>query len=435
MVEMTSSLWWGLAGLLPLLVYIVLVFRGMDILAATVISVVLGAVLSHQTLLSFGSALASAMGSFLAMVGLIIMLGRGLGEVLAATGVSHTIVHRIIHGIGIDSEKKAMAGIMTACLVMVGLLGTMAGGNAIIAPIVVPIAAAVGLSRSTVGVIFQAVGEEALILGPFTPPVITLLGLTKIGYGDMLLYVCGPVALITLSVTWLMIQRIQRRTRDSQRYQLPEAVERFIPTSRSNRATAVFALCFVAAVIWGIAAHAPTSFVVVIMLGLSLVTGLAGGLNLEGVLRLVIKGMAGNVGLFLLFLLLDPFIIFVEKAGGFAALAALLKPVMELGGKSAIVITGGFLGAFGISGATVATLKLLHEMFNPLLAKYGVSMLAWSLALVVATRVHNFVFPGANMVSSLGFAESDDMRSMLQNGWVVAACQLGFLTGFALLFA
>jgi Na+/H+ antiporter NhaC len=365
------------------------------------------------------------MGSFLAMVGLIIMLGRGLGEVLAATGVSHTIVHRIIHSIGVDSEKKAMAGIMAACLVMVGLLGTMAGGNAIIAPIVVPIAAAVGLSRSTVGVIFQAVGEEALILGPFTPPVITLLGLTKISY----------LALVTLSVTWLMIQRIQRRTRDSHGYPPSLEAERFAPTPRSNRATAVFALGFLAAVLWGIAFHAPTSFVIVIMLGLSLLTGLTGGLSFEEVLQLVIKGMAGNVGLFLLFLLLDPFISFVEKAGGFAALATLLKPGMELGGKPAIVITGGFLGAFGISGATVATLKLLHEMFNPLLARYGVSMLAWSVALVVATRVNNFVFPGANMVSSLGFAGSDDMRSMLQNGWVVAACQLAFLSCFALLFA
>jgi Na+/H+ antiporter NhaC len=188
-------------------------------------------------------------------------------------------------------------------------------------------------------------------------------------------------------------------------------------------------------VVYGIIIQAPTSFVVVIMLGLALVTGVSGGLGLEEILRLVVKGMAGNVNLFLLFLLLDPFIVFVEKGGGFAALTTLLRPMMESGGKPAIVITGGFLGAFGISGATVATLKLLHEMFNPLLGRYAVSMLAWSLALVVATRVHNFVFPGANMLSSLGFAQSDDMRSMLRNGWAVAACQLVFLVLFSLMFA
>jgi H+/gluconate symporter-like permease len=434
-VEMTPELWWGLLGLAPLLIYIVLVFRGMDILPATAICVVIGALLSRQSLASFGGALAAAMGSFLALVGLIIMLGRGLGEVLTATGVSHTIVHRIIHGIGVDTEKKGMLGIMVACLVIVGLLGTMAGGNAVIAPIVLPVAASLGLSRSTVGVIFQAVGEEALILGPFTPPVITLLGLTGIDYGTMLVCVSGPIALITLAVTWLMIQRIQHRTRDSSPYELPAGIQRFTPTPRSSRATVAFVATFLAAVAYGIVVKAPTSYVVVIMLGLSFVTGFVGGLRLDAILGLIVRGMAGNVGLFLLFLLLDPFISFVEKAGGFAALTTLLKPFMEQGGKGAIVITDGFLGAFGISGATVATLKLLHEMFNPLLTRFGVSMVAWSLALVVATRVHNFVFPGANMVSPLGFAESDDMKSMLRNGWVVAACQLTFLTVFSVAFA
>jgi H+/gluconate symporter-like permease len=433
--DFNPALWLGLLGLLPLVLYIVLVFRNVDILTATAICVVAGALLSHQTLVSFGAALANAMGSFLALVGLIIMLGRGLGEVLNATGVSRVIVYRIIHSIGVDTEKKAMFGIMLSCLVVVGLLGTMAGGNAVIAPIVLPIAAAVGLSRSTVGVIFQAVGEEALILGPFTPPVITLLGLTKISYGEMLLFVSGPVAAITLLVTWCVIQRIQRKTRDINPYEKPDETVRFEPTPRSRRATRVFAFTFLAAVVYGIIVKAPTSFVVVIMLGLSFITGMVGGLKADEILKLVVKGMAGNVNLFLLFLLLDPFILFVEKAGGFTALTTLLKPLMEVGGKSGIVITGGFLGAFGISGATVATLKLLHEMFNPLLTGYAVSMLAWSLALVVATRVHNFVFPGANMLSSLGFAESDDMRSMLRNGWIVASCQLLFLTVFSIFFA
>jgi H+/gluconate symporter-like permease len=434
-IAINPPLWLGLLGLSPLVIYIVLVFRGVDILPATVISVLVGALLSHQTILSFGAALADSMGSFLALVGLIIMLGRGLGEVLNATKVSHTIVYRIIHTIGVDTEKKAMLGIMLACLIIVGLLGTMAGGNAIIAPIVLPVAAAVGLSRSTVGVIFQAVGEEALILGPFSPPVITLLGLTKISYGEMLLYVSGPVAIITLLVTWFVIQRIQRSTREITPYENQYQLNRFEPNPRSRRATAAFLCTFLAAVVYGITVKAPTSFVIIIMLGLSFVTGLMGGLKPGEILKLVIRGMAGNVGLFLLFLLLNPFIIFVEKAGGFAALTTLLKPLMEVGGKSMIVITGGFLGAFGISGATVATLKLLHEMFSPLLTGYSVSMLAWSLALVVATRVHNFVFPGANMVSSLGFAESDDMKSMLRNGWIVATCQLTFLTIFSLTFA
>ena len=429
------NVWWGLLGLLPLVVYIVLVFRDVDPLPATAICVLIGAILTHQSLISFGEALAKATGSFLALVGLIIMLGRGLGEVLTETKVSHTLVHKIIFGIGIDTEKKAMLGIMLACMVVIGLLGTMAGGNAILAPIVLPIAASVGLSRSAVAVIFQAVGEEALILGPFTPPVVTLLGLTQIGYGEMILFAAGPIALITFTATWFMLQRIQRRTKEINPYEQIKDVEQFVPTPRSRRATGTFVALFLAAVVYGIIAKAATSYVIIVMLGLAVMTGLVGGLKFDDILKLIIKGMAGNVGLFFLFLLLEPFINFIRLAGGFKALAIILKPLVDLGGKTAIVILGGLIGAFGISGATVATLNMLHSMFNPLLSKLSVSMLAWSVALIVATRVSNFVYPGANMFSSLGFAETKDLKSMLKNGWVVAACQILFLVFYSLLFA
>ncbi|MGZ3537206.1 MAG: permease, partial [Thermodesulfobacteriota bacterium] len=395
----------------------------------------IGAILTHQSLISFGEVLAKAMGSFLALVGLIIMLGRGLGEVLTETKVSHTLVHKIIFGIGINTEKKAMLGIMLACMVVVSLLGTMAGGNAILAPIILPIAASVGLSRSTVAVIFQAVGEEALILGPFAPPVITLLGLTKIGYGEMILFVAGPIALITLTATWVMLQRIQRKTKETNPYDRLEGVERFVPTRQSKRATNTFVVLFFAAVIYGIIAKAATPYVIIVMVGLAVLTGLVGGLKFDHTLKLIVKGMAGNVELFFIFLILEPFINFIELAGGFKALTTILTPLVNLGGKTAIVIVGGLVGAFGISGATVAELKMLHSMFDPLLSKVGVSMLAWSVALIVATRVTNFIYPGANMFSSMGFAETKDIKSMLKNGWVVAICQIIFLVIYALLFA
>ena len=66
-------------GLLPLLLYIVLVLREMDPLPATIICVVVGAVINAKSLIAVGTDLSKAMGSFLGLVGLIIMLGRGLG--------------------------------------------------------------------------------------------------------------------------------------------------------------------------------------------------------------------------------------------------------------------------------------------------------------------------------------------------------------------
>jgi hypothetical protein len=429
------NIWWGLLGLLPLLIYVVLVFRDMDPLPVTVLCVLIGAILTHQSLISFADVMSKAMGSFLALVGLIIMLGRGLGEVMTEAKVSHTLVHRIIYGIGVDTENKAMLGMMLACLVVVGLLGTMAGGNAILAPIVLPIAAAAGLSRSTVGVLFQACGEEALILGPFTPPVVTLMGLTHTNYGEMLLKVALPIALVTLVTTWIVVHRIQKATKNSNAYVVPENVEQFIPTTRQNWASILFVITFIIAVVYGIIAKAGTAYVIVVMLSLSLITGLAGGLSVERISKLVVKGMAGNVGLFILFLFLEPFMNFVEQAGGFKALAIIFQPLVNLGGKPFVAIMGGLTGAFGLTGATVAVMKMLNDMFGTLVTQFGVSMAAWSVGLVVATRVANFVYPGSNMFSSMGFAESQDIKSMIKNGVTVAGAQIVFLIIYAYLFS
>ena len=436
MTDPGFNIWWGLVGLIPLLLYIVLVLREMDPLPATVICVVLGAIINAKSLVAVGTDLSKAMGSFLGLVGLIIMLGRGLGEVLSETKVAHTLVYKIIYGIGVNTQKKALLGIMMATMVIVGLLGTMAGGVAIIAPIVNPIAAAVGLTPAAVAVLYQSVGEEALTLGPFTPPVVTLIGLTKLDYGTMLLTAALPIAFVTLLVTWFMVQRIQLSTVEK----MPEGmavgkeIETFHPTTHSQRATTTFIVLFAALIAYGIYVKAATPFVISVMLILSFVVGMVGGMKFDSVCKSIVKGMAGNVGLYLLFILLELFINYVELAGGFHALTYLMMPLINIGGKVAVVIAGGAIGAFGISGAVVAELVTLNKMFVSLLKEYNVSMIAWAVALIVATRVTNFIIPGSNMVAMMGFAQSNNLKAMMRNGYVVALAQTGLLIVYAFAF-
>lgn len=437
MVDANFNLWWGLVGLIPLLVYMVLVLREMDPLPATIVCVAIGAVINAKSLVAVGADLSKAMGSFLGLVGLIIMLGRGLGEILSETFVAHTLVYKIMYGIGVNTQKKAMLGIIAASMVIVGLLGTMAGGVAIIAPIVNPIAVAVGLTPSAVAVLYQSAGEEALTLGPFTPPVVTLIGLTKLDYGTMLMTTAIPIALVTLIACWFMVGRIQRDTADKAPVDptLLADTAAFTPTPTSRRATNIFVFTFIALIVYGIFIKAQTPYVISVMLILAFVVGFAGKMKFEAICRGVVRGMAGNVGLFLLFILLELLINYVEKAGGFAALTYLLMPLIKLGGKAAVVIAGGAIGAFGISGAVVAELMTLNKMFSGLVGQYGVSMIAWSVALVVATRVTNFIIPGSNMVAMMGFAQSKDLKSMIRNGWVVAVAQTALLIIYAMAFA
>ena len=55
-----------------------------------------------------------------------------------------------------------MIATMVCSVVLVTLLGTLAGANAVIAPIVIPLVAAVGITPSALAVIFQGAGQTGL---------------------------------------------------------------------------------------------------------------------------------------------------------------------------------------------------------------------------------------------------------------------------------
>lgn len=136
-----------ICGLFPLLLYIVLAFKkGMHPLVNVSICAVVGAIMVKQPLNGLGAVIYESMGSFLALVGFIIMLGSGLGMVLRKTGVAAAIVNVLMRKIGVRTQKRAMIATMVCSVVLVTLLGTLAGANAVIAPIVIPLVAAVGIT-------------------------------------------------------------------------------------------------------------------------------------------------------------------------------------------------------------------------------------------------------------------------------------------------
>ena len=428
------NVWWGLFGLLPFLVYIIIMYRGMDLVPGTLLCVILGGIINHHGVLGIGNEILGSLKTPLAVVGFIIMLGRGLGMVLSETKVAHTIVYGIMHLIGVNTKKRAMFGIMIATMFITALLGTMAGGVAIISPIVVPIAAAVRLTPATVGVLFQGVGEEALTLGPFTPPVVTLLAITGLSYSTMLLGAAIPIAVITIIVTWFMAGRIQKETEGSLTYSENMEVASFHPDKKNIFASAVFLITFFALIVYGISIKAGTGFVVAIMIGLALLVGQVARLSMDHTYQLFVKGMAGNLWLFFGILLLHPLIHYVEMAGGFKALTTLAEPFLNAGGASATVIVAGLFGAFGVSGNVVAEMMTLHTMFKEMLVKQEVSMIAWAVTLIVATRITNFIYPGGNMFAMMGFAELKEIKWMLKNGYMVAIAQTTLLILYAYLF-
>lgn len=159
-----------ICGLFPLLLYIVLAFKkGMHPLVNVSICAVVGAIMVKQPLNGLGAVIYESMGSFLALVGFIIMLGSGLGMVLRKTGVAAAIVNVLMRKIGVRTQKRAMIATMVCSVVLVTLLGTLAGANAVIAPIVIPLVAAVGITPSALAVIFQGARSDRTVPQPLLP--------------------------------------------------------------------------------------------------------------------------------------------------------------------------------------------------------------------------------------------------------------------------
>lgn len=404
-----------LASLSIIILYVIMLFCNVDPLIATATCVGLGFLWNLSSPIAIGNTMANALGSFMALVGFIIMLGRGLGELLTHTQVSHTLVHHIVYGIGINTQRRAKIGIVLSSFTIVGLLGTLAGGLAILAPSLRPIAGSVGLSRPSLAVLMQASAEEALIIGPFAPPVVALLGITGLSYGQVILYASLPIALITLVTTWFMASKLQNQYSDEP-CENKDSYEPFIPNKQQKRSTLFFLVAFFTCVLYGLMSQAKTSYVIFVMLFLALITGLVSKLPIKEIINLLIQGMQKSLHLFFLFILFDPFMLLIHQAGGFHALTELLMPLIHLGGKPILSILIGFTGAFGMPGAAEATIKMLHQLFNPAVIEMQLPMLSFALAMIFATRVTNYAYPGANMFAAMGFAGSENVKAMMKNG-------------------
>lgn len=394
-------------GLFPLLLYIILAFKkGMHPVVNVAICVVVGAVMVQQPILGLGSVIAKAMGSFLALVGLIIMLGSGLGVVLRNTGVAENIVYFFMKKIGVDSENKAILATMVTSVSLVALLGTLAGANAIIAPIIIPLVSAIGITPSVIAVIFQGAGQTGLFIGPFSPPMVTLMGITGLSYTQILLSAGIPLSAVMWVVTFIVAKRVQKKTLGVYSYNRDqfEIKEDYKPTKETQRGTIAFLTSMALLVGYGIFHKGGASYAIMVMLISALVTGVAGGLSLGKVFDSLMEGAGKLIWLFFIFLLFDPFLSFVDKSGAFAALGELLRPYMETSGKLGFSVFSSMVGIFGINGAAVAQALMIDKLFRALAESMNISMYLWGLIILVGHQLTSFAYPGADMIGEMGLA-------------------------------
>ena len=411
----------GLWGLVPIVVYAGLALLGVDIVLATLGAVVCAVVLTRSTPAALGPVLIESMGSLIALLGVIILLGAGLGEVLKRTGVAEFVVLSVVRKVGLTTQLRAQLGVMLACTVLAGALGTLAGSVAIVAPIVIPLLAALRFSTTATAAMFFFSGLAGLTLSPFAPITTSIYGAAQVSWIGYVLAAGLPTALVMFGVGFLAVRWNQRRTAEAFPYPPERAVVLDAaqdPAPGARRATAAFLTAFLALVVYSGVTAAGATFVPVALIVLIAVTGIAARLPIGELMGAVYAGASRLLGIFFLFFLLAVLFTLVDSMGVYDGVAE--RFALSTLGPYVFCLVVVLIGWVGVAGAAAAQAVLVNQVFGPLAATLGVPPAAWSVVLLAVSQTDGLgPFPNPDMIGQMGLAESRSLRWQLLSSYLV----------------
>lgn len=426
----------GIIGLTPIFALAILSICGLDIVLSVIVAIILGVIMTSTTPVELGKLLASSTGSFIATVGLIIMLGSGVGEVATRTGAAKQLVNFIVKKVGLSSQRRVKIGIIISSVVICGSLGTMAGGNAIIVAVIIPVAAAVGLTPPTVALLLMTAGSIGLFIGPFTPSTVTILALGGLTYPQFLIHAGLPMSVVTLLAGWFMSSKIQNWTCGSVKYD-DEIIEKSkigtIDEKKGKRSALVFFLTIVVMAVIGVVVQAGFSFAIFVMLVVATLTGLSGSLAPIAILDAMYKGCGRLVWMFLLYWLYNPVLELVDKLSAYQALLNDVTPYLQGLSPSWLCFFIFLFNIIGhVPGAAVAQMTFTKKIFGPILLAQGVTPEGLTAVLLASSQVDWFgPFPSSDMFGQMGLARSTSLKYMLYGGWAIVIANIIM---FAILF-
>ena len=418
----------SLLALIPLVVYIVLVFRGKNNVSGIIVGIFLAVLMLGQNLKAVSVGLAASLGSSTALIGMIIMTGAGLGVLMTEAGVSRTMVYWIVKRIGVNTQTKAKIALIICSIIICGLLGTLGGGNAVIAPILIPIMASLGITPSVVASLFKVSGEIGLMVGPLTGVTLITEEVTGLSYGQLMVGAVLPFSAVWLIGMWIAANRTQKRTAGKEYYELSDDIKNFdsiVISAQEKRATIAFLITFVALVGYGIYSKQGTNYALTVMCILAAVVAIFSRMEIDHAVNSMVKGIASQAGMFVVFVTIDYLLNLVTLSNLLGGLAG--------DNASAVMLIASVVGGFGIEAAAVAEIKIISEMFGASAIATGLPMSMFAISILAATRLTGSMYPTTNLMGQLGIAHCDNTKEVLRANWFAVACVWAFLIIWAFL--
>lgn len=415
----------SLFALVPLIIYIVMAFRGKNNVSGLITGIGVAAILMGLNLKTLSQIFQTALGSTTVLIGLIILAGAGLGVLMTETRVTHTLVFWIVKKIGVNSQTKAKIALIICSILICGMLGTMGGGNAVIAPIMIPIMASLGVTPTVVAVLFKVAGEIGLMVGPLTGVTLITMEVTGLSYVQLFLYATLPFSVVWLFGAWIGTLRAQKKTEGKENYVISDdikSIETIVISPKEKRTTIAFLFSFILLVGYGVYSKQGTNYALMVMILLATVTAVFSRMDIDHAVAAMAKGMASQFNMFLIFISIEVLLQLVTAGGGFTSLANLLGGFAKQAGTTGVYLVAALVGGFGIEAAAVAEIRIIAEMFKALALEVGLSMSVFATCILAATRLTGSMYPTTNFVSQMGTAQCENTKEALKALWISVAC-------------
>lgn len=413
----------SLLALLPMVLFIVFAFNTKKIpaLLSAFLCSVLGCVLCGVDPAQFGAELGYAMNTTLGKVGLLCMLGSALGAQMEHCGVSRTLCKWIVKGVHVNSLNKGIAAISICEFIVSVLLGSMSTAAAVISPILIPIAASVGLSACALSTLIQTIGEAGMVCSPFSGPVVMLLEITGVGYADYFIWGAIPFSIVFIVSILFATKYVQKKYGAGEMYDPEEyAISDEPATPREKRASIAFIVSFIATVGYAVAANQGLDFVIVIEFVLFIILCVFSGTSPTDGTNNFIKGCGKSVSVFLLNLFYQFMMDTIELGGGFIALEEIFSNMSGIDTPASLMAVATLVGSFAVNGGAAAQVEIIHNLFWPTLAAMNAPVVWWLMILICGHRSTNNIYPQANMIIPMGLFGAKSMKTQLIGCWISA---------------